>query len=153
VNRSWQKVFKAFTVLILVAAIQGCITGEAQEAARAGIRKVLDAQVEAWNRRDLEGYMAGYWQSPDLSFYSNSSVTLGWEPTLNRYRARYQGEGREMGRLSFNDLQIEMLGPESAFVRGRFQLVMSKETSSGIFTLIVKKFPAGWRIVHDHTSA
>jgi len=29
---------------------------------------------------------------------------------------------------------------------------MSKETLTGLFTLIFKKLPEGWRIVHDHTS-
>jgi ketosteroid isomerase-like protein len=24
---------------------------------------------------------------------------------------------------------------------------------TGLFTLIVRKFPEGWKIVHDHTSA
>jgi beta-aspartyl-peptidase (threonine type) len=72
---------------------------------------------------------------------------------LERYRKRYQAEGREMGKLAFSELDIEMLGPDSALVRGRWQLVTSAETLGGLFTLIVKKLPDGWRIVHDHTSA
>ena len=124
-----------------------------QKEAEAAIRQVLDAQVAAWNKGDLEAYMAGYWNSSDLSFFGNNSVTRGWESTLNRYRMRYQGEGKEMGKLSFTDLQIELLSPESAFVRGRYQLVLSKETPGGLFTLIFKKLPAGWRIVHDHSSS
>jgi ketosteroid isomerase-like protein len=27
------------------------------------------------------------------------------------------------------------------------------KTPHGLFTLIFKRFPEGWRIVHDHTSA
>jgi beta-aspartyl-peptidase (threonine type) len=49
-------------------------------------------------------------------------------------------------------LQIETLSPKSAFVRGRWQLVTDKEKLGGLFTLIFKKLPEGWRIVHDHTS-
>jgi beta-aspartyl-peptidase (threonine type) len=121
--------------------------------ARAAIKQVLDDQVAAWNKGDLKGFMVGYWNSPELTFFSGKDKQRGWEATYERYRKRYQAEGREMGKLSFNELQIEMLGSEGAFVRGKFNLVTSKETFTGLFTLIFKKLPDGWRIIHDHTSA
>jgi len=58
-----------------------------------------------------------------------------------------------MGKLTFSELEIEMLGAYTAWVRGRWKLVTSQETPGGLFTLVFKKFPEGWRIVHDHTSA
>jgi beta-aspartyl-peptidase (threonine type) len=119
--------------------------------ATAEIRAVLDRQVEAWNRRDLEAFMEGYWRSDELSFYSNATKLAGWHGTLDRYRRRYQSEGREMGTLAFSELQIEMLGPTSAFVRGRWHLKMTDSEPGGLFTLIFKKFDDGWKIVHDHT--
>jgi beta-aspartyl-peptidase (threonine type) len=79
-------------------------------------------------------------------------VVSGWESTLERYRKRYQGEGNEMGNLEFLDLKIELLGPNAAFVRGRFHLKMSTGESSGLFTLTFRKFADGWKIIHDHTS-
>ena len=120
---------------------------------RQAIQDVLNAQVDAWNRGDLDGFMIGYWQSPDLTFFSGNKVTSGWEATLDRYRHQYQAEGPEkMGTLSFSDLKIDVLGLDSAFVRGRWKLVTSKEPLDGLFTLLFKKKPQGWRIVHDHTS-
>jgi beta-aspartyl-peptidase (threonine type) len=116
------------------------------------IRQVLDAQVADWNKGDLKSFMAGYWKSDNLSFFSGKDKTRGWQATLERYQKRYQAEGREMGKLSFSELEIEALGPDAAWVRGRWQVVTSKETLGGLFTLIFKKFPEGWRIVHDHTS-
>jgi beta-aspartyl-peptidase (threonine type) len=115
------------------------------------IAKVLNDQVAAWNKGDLRGFMEGYWKSPELTFFSGKDQTKGWQATLERYQKRYQAEGKEMGKLTF-DYQIDVLGPDSAFVRGRWKVVTSKETLGGVFTLIVKKFPEGWRIVHDHTS-
>lgn len=117
------------------------------------IRAVLDEQVAAWNKGDLEGFMQGYWASPDLSFFSGSTKTHGWQATLERYQKKYRAEGKEMGKLTFSELDIEMLGPDSALVRGRWQLKLSKEEPGGLFTLIFKRFPEGWRIVHDHTSS
>jgi beta-aspartyl-peptidase (threonine type) len=123
-----------------------------EPSAAREIRAVLDRQVQAWNRRDLEGFMQGYWHSPDLTFYSGGTVVSGWESTLDRYRKRYQSEGNEMGKLDFSELRIELLGPSAAFVRGRFHLKMSGSEPAGIFTLTFRKFAGGWKIIHDHTS-
>jgi beta-aspartyl-peptidase (threonine type) len=61
---------------------------------------------------------------------------------------------RAMGKLEFSGLRVEMLGADGAFVRGAWNLTMSDgKTPHGLFTLIFRKFPEGWKIVHDHTSA
>ncbi len=117
------------------------------------IRAVLDAQAAAWNRGDLEGFMSGYWSSPDLTFFSAATRTQGWQATLDRYRKRYQSEGQEMGKLTFSEVQVETIGPDAALVRGRWQLERNKDRPGGLFTLIFKRLPEGWRIVHDHTSS
>lgn len=120
----------------------------------AEVRALLERQQDAWNRHDLEGFMAGYWKSEELTFFSGGSITRGWQPTLDRYRQHYQSEGSEMGKLEFRNLRIEMLGSDSAFVRGEYHLAMSSgKTPHGIFTLILRHLPEGWRVVHDHTSA
>lgn len=137
---------------ILLAATDTGLAGQSSKEDRA-IRAVLERQVQAWNARDLEGFMQGYWNSPNLSFYSGGTKTSGWQPTLERYRKNYQSEGKEMGRLDFTELQVEMLGPRAAFVRGRFHLKMNAGDQTGIFTLVFRKFADGWKIIHDHTGA
>jgi len=118
-----------------------------------GIKHVLVSQVEAWNHGKLEGFMQGYSHSPDLTFFSGATETHGWEPTLLRYRQRYQAEGKEMGKLEFQDLKIDLLSRRSAVVTGKWQLTMSDgKQPHGLFTLIFKRLPVGWKIVHDHTS-
>lgn len=120
----------------------------------ASIQQVLSTQAEAWNRHDLQAFMAGYWNSPDLTFFSGANAARGWQAALDRYRKNYQSEGHEMGKLEFSDLQIEPLASDAAFVRGAWRLTLSDgKTPHGLFTLIFRKFPGGWKIVHDHTSA
>jgi len=119
-----------------------------------GIKHVLVSQVEAWNHGKLDAFMQGYWHSPDIVFFSSGTVTKGWEPTLLRYRQRYQSEGKEMGKLEFQELNIDLLSKRSAVVTGKWQLTMSDgKTPHGLFTLIFKRMPGGWKIVHDHTSS
>ena len=122
--------------------------------ATAPVRTLLDAQVVAWNRGDLESFMAGYWRSPELVFCSGATVSKGWDATLERYRKRYQAEGREMGTLRFESLEIQPLGPDAAFARGEYWLRMSDgQQPHGRFTLVLRRLSGAWRIVHDHTSA
>jgi beta-aspartyl-peptidase (threonine type) len=122
-----------------------------EEAVRA-IHKVLHDQDEAWNRGDLEGFMAGYLRSPQLTFSSGAEPQRGWQETLDRYRRRYQGKGNEMGKLTFSDLDVRQLRADLALVTGRWKLVQTKGEPDGLFTLVMWRTPDGWRIVHDHTS-
>jgi beta-aspartyl-peptidase (threonine type) len=118
------------------------------------VKQVLTAQQDAWNRHDLDAFMSGYWNSPQLTFFSGAKETSGWQATLERYRATYASPGHAMGKLDFSDLRIEMLGPEAAFVRGAWHLTMADgKDPHGKFTLVFRKLPEGWKIVHDHTSA
>ncbi len=118
------------------------------------IRAVLDAQVAAWNKGDLEGFMAGYWKSPELTFYSGKTKLRGWQATLDRYRKRYQAEGREMGRLRFETVEVLGLGPDAALARGGWRLHTSDgKEPHGLFTLLLRRPDGDWRIVYDHTSA
>jgi beta-aspartyl-peptidase (threonine type) len=144
------------TRLAAAAALAALAGGDASPSSpvAAEVRAVLDAQVAAWNRRDLEGFMAGYWRSPDLVFCSGAEVTKGWDETLARYRRRYQAEGREMGRLRFDAVEVVPLGGDAAFARGAWRLVVGDgREPHGLFTLLLRRLDGAWRIVHDHTSS
>jgi ketosteroid isomerase-like protein len=141
--------------LVLMPPLAAIASAQAQSSddSRAAVEQVLRTQQEAWNHHDLDGFMAGYWNSAELTFFSGGKVTSGWQAALDRYRAKYEGPGNEMGKLEFSDLRVEMLGSDAAFVRGAFHLTMSDgKTPHGIFTLVFRRFPGGWKIVHDHTS-
>lgn len=138
---------------VVVLALPGASSGSPSEVAAAA-RAVLDAQVEAWNRGDLEGFMAGYWRSPELVFCSGATVTKGWHATLARYRTRYRSEGREMGRLRFDGIEVIPLGADAALARGAWHLTMGDgKEPHGLFTLLLRRLDGAWVIVHDHTSA
>lgn len=120
--------------------------------AETEIRSLLDAQQEAWNARDLEGFMAGYWRSEDLAFGGGGKVNRGWEWLWERYQKAYFTRG-DPGELRFEDLEIHVLSPDAAWVLGRWELRRGEGDSGGAFTLILRRFDGDWRIVHDHTSS
>lgn len=139
-------------LLVLFSLTEAAAARAEAPPSEKAIRAVLDAQVAAWNKEDLEGFMAGYWKSPDLTFVSGDKITRGWEATLERYKKRYRGEGKEMGKLSFSELEFVPVSADAVLVRGKFELKMTKEMPNGRFTLLFRKLPEGWRIIHDHTS-
>lgn len=118
----------------------------------AAIRAVLDAQRDAWNRGDIEGYMDGYARSEDTVFVSGDNVTRGWKTVLDRYQKNYNTR-EKMGTLTFSDLDITLVGNEAAIVLGRWHLKRAGDEPHGRFTLIFRRTKQGWRIVHDHTSS
>ena len=142
-------------ICLLLVWVFVCLQSvSAQEDDRAkAIRAVLDDQVTAWNQRDLIRFMKGYWDDEKLTFFSGNNKTAGWKATLDRYQKKYQGEGKEMGKLAFMELSIELLGPDHALVRGRYRLEFRNETPTGIFSLIMRRTAAGWKVIHDHTSS
>jgi beta-aspartyl-peptidase (threonine type) len=110
--------------------------------------------VADWNKGDLDAFLGGYWNSPKVVFQSGGNRFDGWEALRQRYRRRYREEGRAMGQLEFSGLEIERLGAEAALARGRWRLTMPDGTKpGGLFTVIFRKLPDGWKIIHDHTSA
>ena len=162
VRPSWSLIlglmfFEAVALAVLAGGatlVWGLSQQPKRDTASAAIRAEMDRQVAAWNKGDLEGFMAGYWNDNKLTFYSGGDITLGWQPTLERYRKRYQGEGKAMGKLVFTDVDVQVLSDDAALARGRWKLTMpDNKTPEGLFTLVLKRSEGQWRITHDHTSA
>ena len=129
-----------------------CAAAEQPSNSAAEIQSVLSAQQDAWNRGDIDAFMNGYARSASTVFISEDEVRRGWETVRDRYRVKYSDRAK-MGALSFSDIEVTMLSPDAAAVLGRWRLKRANDEPHGRFTLIFKRLPEGWRIVHDHTSA
>jgi hypothetical protein len=117
----------------------------------AYIHLMLKTQQDAWNRGDLDAFMADYHMSDDTTFYG-STITTGWVAVKERYEKKYKAPGAQMGRLDFSDIQPDVLSADAVMVRGRWKTTVGEASNTGFFTLLVRKLPEGWKIVHDHTS-
>ncbi|MBV9956803.1 MAG: nuclear transport factor 2 family protein [Acidobacteria bacterium] len=127
---------------------EGAMKNEQTEQA---VRTVLDEQVQAWNRGDIEGFMKGYAKSDETVFVSGDNVTRGWQTVLDRYKKNYDSR-EKMGVLEFTELEVRPIGEDGAVALGRWRLTRAGDSPHGRFTLIFRRTTDGWRIVHDHTS-
>lgn len=127
---------------------------EGQANVASDIAAVLKTQVDAWNRGDLEGFMSAYLPSPEMTFTSGGTLTKGYDALRAKYAKSYGTDTRSMGQLRFDDVQVTSLGREGALSVGRFTLqAQGQAASTGIFSLVWVRTKAGWRIIHDHSSA
>jgi hypothetical protein len=138
---------KILFVLLFINSLCCAADQEAQE-----IKQLLNSQVEAWNRGDLDDFVKPYDDSGRLVFIGASGPVRNPQVLKDRYEKRY-GEGQnEFGKLSFSETQVELLDEKVARVYGRWSLQQKEEITSGWFSLILYKTAQGWRIIHDHSS-
>ncbi len=118
------------------------------DEAKAGILKVMHDQEVAWNKHDLEGFMAGYWKSDSLKFYGSRGLTLGWENTLANYKKGYPTKA-ESGTLNFVINDISKIEGNNYWVMGEYHLKRDVGDANGVFIIIFKRINGEWKIVAD----
>jgi ketosteroid isomerase-like protein len=146
-------------LFLLLASVAGlCVISRfanaapADESSESQIRAQIEMQADAWNRGDIDAFMTTYWKSDETAFVGANGMTRGWQGVLDRYHRNYP-DRKSMGHLTFSNLEIHVLCPDAAYAIGQFQLQRENDAPAGMFTLDFKKFPEGWRIVLDHTTA
>lgn len=139
----------AFAVLLAAGA---CAAVDPSEDRRR-IVALLEMQREAWNRGDLDAFLDGYWRSERTVFAGGDRIHRGFDAMAARYRSAYDSR-EKMGTLAFSNLTVESIEGDRAVVTGAWDLELADGSRpGGVFTLFLRRFPEGWRIVHDHTSS
>jgi hypothetical protein len=144
----------AIVAVLLASAIHApnVAIAEQRDTDRAVITKILEAQQRNWNQGNVDAFLEGYWHSPDLTFSGSSGISRGWDGVMARYKKNYPDRAA-MGRLDFSSLEFHFLGRDAALVLGHWHLARANGDIGGVFSLVWQRFPEGWRIIHDHTSA
>jgi ketosteroid isomerase-like protein len=146
---------------LILASVAFCCASRAQSTGNDEdqIRATIKAQTEAWNRADIPAFMQAYEDSPETTFIG-LAVRKGYQPILQRYQQSYSGR-EQMGTLSFSDIDVRLIPTgcgqnEVAVVTGKFHLDRTAHGAAakddGIFSLVWRKGPKGWKIILDHTS-
>ncbi len=150
----WRRMIPA---ILLAGLFAGCFQAQWSAEKEAidptpGVQALLDTQAEAWNRGDIAGFMEGYERSEALLFTSGGNIRRGFDATLAKYQKSYV-DAKAMGHLTFTLLDVRSIGPIGAVALGEWKLTETPREAEGLFSLVLVRSEAGWRIVHDHTSA
>ncbi|MBV9876497.1 MAG: SgcJ/EcaC family oxidoreductase [Verrucomicrobia bacterium] len=111
----------------------------------------LMRMADAWNRHDIDAYLDGFLHSDDLVVVVEGETVRGWDLLSKAYHAGYPNP-QEMGTLTIDRVQVQMLSPDLGFVLGSYTVSFPKKKSFGTDTIIMKKVSEGWREVISHTS-
>ena len=116
------------------------------------IRKLLQDSEKAWNRGDLVTFASLY--DEKATFIGREVTHGGPDAIIARYKRSYPNR-EAMGTLTFSEVDVRPLGDGYALANGKWSLKRAPTgggDASGRFTLVLRKMPAGWRIIHDHSS-
>jgi ketosteroid isomerase-like protein len=147
------------SVLFLLMVSATLVHAQSPTQDEAAIRAAIAAQADAWNRADIPTFMQTYENSPDTTFIG-AHLRKGYGPILERYKQSYTTP-EQMGKLTLADLDVRLLPSSSgliefAVVTGTFHLERAAhgeaKKDDGIFSLVWRKGPQGWKIILDHTS-
>jgi ketosteroid isomerase-like protein len=121
--------------------------------AEASVRDMLAAQSACWSQGNLDCFMQDYWKSDSLLFVGKNGLTYGWQKTLDNYRKSYP-DPAAMGKLTFDLKEMRSLSSDHMLVVGKWHLQREAELGDlqGHFSILLKHFPEGWKIVADHSS-
>jgi ketosteroid isomerase-like protein len=117
---------------------------------RTAIRNALEASRATWNKGNLEDCMSVYWDSPQLTLWSGGDTIRGYADVLDHYK--HQTLGGEMGQLVYDDVVVDFLSTDAALVRAGWRWKSGLQEQHGFFTALMRKFPDGWKTVHEHSS-
>ena len=162
-----RKMMRRCSVLLVAAVLAGCsrhrgpapgsgnvtpVNVSPQYAAdAAAIRAMLDETAAGWNRGSLPVYLSAYVDS--ATAMGSTGLVRGVRGIERQMRAGYGRTGRPLQTLTYDHLEIRPIGPNQAIVTGQYILIGEGVSNrSGWFTTIWVRTPAGWRMVHDHSS-
>ena len=141
------------TFALLLYVLPGIASGETQpQATEATIRALFQEGTAAWNRGDLEAYLAGYWDSEKTRFTSGSRVLRGKKAIAAMFRSRFPSR-EQMGTFNVTNLEIQLLGDEDALVFGEWVHTVAGKDRRGAFTVHLARLDGAWVVVSDHTSS
>jgi ketosteroid isomerase-like protein len=145
-------------VAILLAGCHGrAQSGPAPDTRGTDLMRIITAQLDRaasdWNRGDLDAFLSDYAAESTTTYVDGRRARSGIDFIRGVYAPRFE-DGARRDSLHFEEIALRQLSPTLALVTARFILQRGGAiSSSGPFTLVMERRPAGWRILHDHSSS
>jgi uncharacterized protein (TIGR02246 family) len=117
------------------------------------VTKVLLAQEAAWNRGDLDAYLAFFKDAPDTQAILGAPLR-GLPAIRSRFHSSFPTRDT-LGTLEQSQVEVRALGDTFALATGKYTLTRPKKSggnADGTFIEIFEKTPTGWQIIFTETT-
>lgn len=145
----------ALLVLLTVLPAAAKVPGDP----RIQIEAALEDSADAWNRGDLDAFLAVYSDDPGITFTGAKGIERGVGAIRGRYARHYPdqfgpGERPRRSLLSFAFEEFQLIGRTHAHLIARWTLTPAAggATTTGMTSLLFRRERGGWKIVADHSS-
>jgi uncharacterized protein (TIGR02246 family) len=119
---------------------------------RGQIAAMMARSAAAWNRGDLDAFVADYMPVPSTTFIGSRGIVRGPDAIRAVYAPRF-APGGVRDSLSFENLEVDVLAPGVVNAIAYYRLSRGDSTTARGPTSLVMRWSDGrWRIVHDHSS-
>lgn len=117
------------------------------------VYQLILKMVDCWNKKDLDGYMNGFWKSDDFLAVIESEVHWGWADLYASFQRGYPDRDK-MGKMDLQRLQIRSSTPDTAVALCWWRILPPRGGSPvyATDTMLLQKFAEGWRITVIHSS-
>ena len=134
------------------AATTASGSAAAPAAVRAEIARALAHGADAWNRGDLDAFMADYAPDTTTTYVGRRGLVRGRAAIRATYAPRF-APGVQRGTLRFEDLEVDSLAPDAAFAIATYVLTVGDSTiARGPTSLLFRRLGGRWLITRDHSS-
>jgi len=124
----------------------------ASPAVTAAVGAVLAHGADAWNRGDLDAFIADYAPDPNTTYVGRSGLVRGRAAIRAVYAPRF-APGVQRGTLRFEGLEVDELAPDAAFAVATYVLTVGDSTiARGPTSLLFRKRDGRWYMTRDHSS-
>jgi uncharacterized protein (TIGR02246 family) len=122
------------------------------EAARREIVAMMERSAVAWNRGDLDTFMADYRPGTRTTYIGRSGIVRGPDAIRGVYAPRF-APGGIRDSLSFEGTEVDLIAPATANVISWYVLSRGDSVvARGPTSLVMLREEGRWRIAHDHSS-
>jgi len=117
------------------------------------VTKALLAQQAAWNKGDLDAYLAFYKDAPDTQAILGAPLR-GLPAIRSRFHTSFPTRDT-MGNLEQSQVEVRAMGETFALATGSYHLTRPRKAGGdvdGTFIDIFEKTPTGWKIIFTETT-
>lgn len=121
------------------------------DALASEVNTMLSRSASAWNRGDLDAFMADYHPGERTTYVTTRGVIHDPARIRARYAPRF-APGGVHDSLSFENVEVDALAPDVAHVIAWYVLSRGDSTiARGPTSLVMLRQDGRLRIVHDHS--